>query len=68
MKSKYYTVSDGEVIKVPKANILYVQCCDCGLVHQFKFKNHRRRIKITRDNRRTGQIRRYRNIVIGEHT
>ena len=35
-------------------------CCDCGLVHRWKFKirNGKLYAKVDRDNRATGQIRR----------
>ena len=38
-------------------------CCDCGLVHHIRFivSGHRLRFRVWRDNRATGQIRRYRH-------
>jgi len=49
-----------------RKQILRFQCCDCGLVHDIKYIAKGCRIKIitTRNNRATGQIRRYRNISI----
>ncbi len=43
-----------------------LECCDCGLVHEFMFvvAGHRLRIIGKRDNRATGQKRRHRNITI----
>ena len=45
---------------------LRFQCCDCGLVHDYEFVVSGSKIRIitTRNNRATGQIRRYRNITI----
>lgn len=40
----------------------YVQCCDCGLVHEVKVRVSKRngpQIQFNRDNRRTGQVRRW---------
>lgn len=38
-----------------------MQCCDCGLVHDLDFRVYRGRIqfRVRRNNRATGQIRRY---------
>ena len=40
---------------------LVAACCDCFLVHDFDFKvtNKCLNIKITRQNRKTGQLRRW---------
>lgn len=39
------------------------QCCDCGLVHRMRFivSGHKIRMRVWRDNRATGQVRRNRN-------
>ena len=39
-----------------------MMCCDCGLVHRVQFRIHRGQIqyRIERDNRATGQARRWR--------
>lgn len=36
-------------------------CCDCGLVHRLDFRIRRRKIqfRVERDNRATGQMRRW---------
>ncbi len=38
-------------------------CCDCGLVHTIRFavSGHRMRMRVWRNNRATGQVRRGRN-------
>ena len=38
-------------------------CCDCGLVHSLDFRIRKGRVQFRafRDNRRTGQLRRYRH-------
>lgn len=38
-------------------------CCDCGLVHELDFRIYRGRVQLRarRNNRATGQLRRYRN-------
>lgn len=40
-----------------------IQCCDCGLVHDLKFKHHGRGIKVrvTLNNRATAAARRKKN-------
>lgn len=46
----------------PKRTDFKLMCCDCGLVHKVSFrvyKDGRFRMKMSRDNRATGQIRRY---------
>jgi len=43
---------------------LYLACCDCGLVHEFRFRNVMGHIQFRcrRDNRATGQLRRWHRI------
>lgn len=43
-------------------------CCDCGLVHKISFRiiDGKIQMKVSRDNRATGQIRRWRKIKIKE--
>ncbi len=38
-----------------------IQCCDCGLVHTVDFRVRKRHVqfRVFRNNRSTGQIRRY---------
>ena len=36
-----------------------IRCCDCGLVHEFDIKLL---VSIKRDNRSTGQVRRWKKI------
>ena len=54
-----------ETIVVPNKQILRFQCCDCGLVHDIHIKADSGKpitIIMARNNRATGQIRRYRQI------
>lgn len=39
----------------------YIKCCDCGLVHKIKIRKFKGKfyMKAIRDNRRTGQARRF---------
>jgi hypothetical protein len=43
---------------------LLMACCDCGLVHRLRFTvaGGRLTIRAWRDNRRTGQVRRWRRV------
>lgn len=61
--SKYYQVTDGQWMEVPKHNF-HMQCCDCGLVHVMNFKTSKGKVYVQayRDNRSTGQVRRHRGI------
>lgn len=58
-RSKYEQAEDGEVV-TPVHNDYRQQCCDCGLVHRFRFRvvDGQVTFKITRDNRATAQVRR----------
>ena len=56
---RYKQVVDGERVRPAKG--YKVQCCDCGLVHTMQFwvvKGHVE-FSVTRDNRATGQVRRF---------
>ena len=61
---KYDEPKEGEWIK-PKRKGYKMACCDCGLVHRLDFKitkygkGHKIWFRAFRDNRSTGQIRRY---------
>jgi hypothetical protein len=61
MKSKYEIVEDGTEERYTLNKDHKIACCDCSLVHKFRFRIKRRRlyVKITRDNRATGQLRRH---------
>ena len=57
----YKSFSDGEKIDFSWRRDDYkFCCCDCGLVHkiQFAVKGPNMRMRVWRDNRATGQIRR----------
>jgi len=65
MGSKYRAVEDGEIVTIENGAMIITACCDCGLVHLEKVESvDGGEVEITawRDNRRTGQVRRYRNI------
>lgn len=57
---KYYKQKDGEWVQ-PIRKGYKMACCDCGLVHSidFRIKLNRVQFKAYRDNRATGQKRRY---------
>jgi len=58
--SHYKREKDGEWFKVKRIHRL--MCCDCKLVHDVQFrlgKNNQIEMKATRNNRATGQTRRY---------
>lgn len=50
----------GTIILKPSENV-QIACCDCGLVHTFDFKIVKDTIKVSicRNNRATGQLRRW---------
>ena len=55
----YRQIWDSEWEPLPKD--WYLQCCDCGLCHRIRLRirDGKPEIQMTRDNRRTGQIRRW---------
>lgn len=65
--SKYKKISNGEILRFPEeGSIFNLACCDCGLVHKMVVKNVTEGkdkgmidMIMIRDNRRTGQIRRW---------
>lgn len=59
-RMKYLQKKDGEWIQ-PIQNGYKFCCCDCGLVHKLDFRVHKGRIQFRahRDNRATGQTRRW---------
>jgi len=59
----YYEPEDGEWIQPIKKGYR-LRCCDCGLVHSidFRIKNKKIQFRVCRDNRATGQVRRYMKI------
>jgi uncharacterized Zn finger protein len=60
---KYHNLQDGERFEVEAiGEVIRFACCDCGLVHQIAFAledNGRIGIAVKRDNRSTGQKRRW---------
>lgn len=66
MRSKYVIRKNGEIRKLnPQKSIDKIACCDCGLIHTVEYTvGHRQKltIKIWRDQRATGQRRRWQRI------
>jgi hypothetical protein len=62
MGERYKPTKDGQWVKV-KMKGDKSMCCDCGLVHweEYKIDNGELYIKVQRDNRATGQARRWIN-------
>jgi hypothetical protein len=58
--AKYERPKENEWIRPVKTNYK-MACCDCGLVHNmdFKIKENRVWFRVRRNNRATGQVRRY---------
>lgn len=67
---RYETTGDGSPVDLDwrDGHYMYLACCDCGLVHKIKVvaNNRRVRLRFWRDERRTGQVRRYRKIRVEE--
>lgn len=63
MANKYVQLNDGDSVEIDKEDgRMYFSCCDCGLVHKFAFAiedSGNIGFALERDNRRTGQRRRY---------
>lgn len=70
MGKKYETTGDGSPVDLDwrDGHYMYLACCDCGLVHKIKVVATKRRVRLRfwRDNRRTGQLRRYSGIKLVE--
>lgn len=66
MRSSYKQMKSGEpYVFNPQKGMLRIACCDCGLVHDVYYKvSHRQKItrQYWRNERATGQIRRYKGI------
>jgi hypothetical protein len=58
--SEYKQVFDGDWEPLHKTEV--VACCDCGLVHviRYRVRDGKPEVQYRRDNRRTGQLRRWR--------
>lgn len=65
MAMKYDHPEEGEWIFPVRKGYRHC-CCDCGLVHDVDFRVQEGRIefRVFRNNRSTGQIRRYSNIKV----
>lgn len=59
--TKYIQREDGEGFEVPLNEVYKIACCDCGLVHNvvFVYENNKLAMAAERNNRATGQRRRY---------
>ena len=60
MGDVYEEAEDGEWIDAA-ARVHKIQCCDCGLVHDYDFRvvDGRVQFRAKRNNRATGQVRRH---------
>lgn len=65
---KYVKTYNNQWFRV-KRPIWNMACCDCGLVHAVRFHVSGRKIfmAVTRDNRATGQKRRYKAKIGAKH-
>jgi hypothetical protein len=63
-KMEYQKLKSGEPYEVGENNILYMSCCDCGLVHEMKIKHEPNKFIITfvRDEEKTSEIRKNLNV------
>ncbi len=62
MAGKYQLKEGGEKTVIDlKEGLLHFQCCDCGLVHDMIFEAWEDKLilRIWRNNRSTGQLRRH---------
>ncbi len=59
--TKFIQREDGEDFEIPLGEIYKIACCDCGLVHNmvFMFADGKLTMAAERNNRSTGQKRRY---------
>jgi hypothetical protein len=59
--SEYKPVDYGDAVEFSKRDEFWIGCCDCGLVHRYKVKIVGNKVQLImwRDNRATGQRRRY---------
>jgi hypothetical protein len=59
---KYQSTKNGEWVQPVKRGYK-MACCDCGLVHRIDFRIHANRVQFRafRDERATGQKRRWKN-------
>jgi len=60
----YKLREDGEGFEVPLGEVYKLACCDCGLVHRVAFavEDGKLGMAVERDNRATGQRRRYKKL------
>lgn len=68
-KKLYPDVAGGQSVYLDWRHKDYmIACCDCHLVHRFRFSvvGGKIRIRGWRDNRRTGALRRYRGVPVKE--
>ena len=67
-KRMYDQVANPGIIEIPKGTYdMKISCCDCGLVHNFRFESESPvTITVVRNNRATAQLRRYKNGALHE--
>lgn len=60
---RYTNMVDGDIATVKHGDHFYLACCDCDLVHKitatYDPDNQMIVLTLCRDNRRTGQVRRW---------
>ena len=67
MSNNYPEIKSGQAVDLDWRHRDYkIACCDCGLVHCFRFTVVRGKLRIRawRDNRSTAALRRHRNVKI----
>ena len=60
MSQRYKQLADGQLADFGRRRTQRIRCCDCGLVHIFRFyvsKTGRIRVRAWRDNRATAATR-----------
>lgn len=64
-KDEAEQIEDGELVEPPMRDSYWQECCDCGLVHRYRFsvKDGKVRFRIWRDNRATATARRRKRAV-----
>jgi hypothetical protein len=69
-KKKYPNIEEGQAVDFDwRHNDYKIACCDCGLVHRFRFTavGNTLRIRAWRDNRATAALRRHSAGAKGTH-
>jgi hypothetical protein len=56
---EYAHIIDRDIVIIPKGKLVRISCCDCALVHDFKFNIHEGEIivSIHRNDKETEKLR-----------